>query len=185
MYIKNFNRTEKSPVFMNSYARDAIRLATKQLHYSITSRNLDVGKDYEDIEGEMYILWCECCEKHKEMPEEYVVKVFEKKASWYRMDFIKEYFAYIEGRKIEKGPDPFDPDFYQFTDMYRNGKTIDELAEHYGVSVRTIKTYIQDNFVTKYPINPQDYLNAHKKIYGKDPAYWNIRNELITEFDVD
>lgn len=185
MRMRNFNRTDENPVFLNSHAKDAIRLATKQLYYVVEQNGMDVGKDYEDIEGEMFVLWCEHCAKCKELEEEAVVIGFEKRVEWYRTDFIRKYYGQIEGKTDREGPEPFDPDFYQFSEMYRNGCTIDELAEHYQVSVRTIKTYMQDNYVTKVPIDPVAYLDSHEKIHGRDSAYWNIRSELITRFDID
>ena len=69
--------------------------------------------------------------------------------------------------------------------MYRNGCTIDELAEHYQVNERTIRRYMEENYVTKKPIDPAAYLDSHEKIHSRDSAYWNIRNELITRFDID
>jgi hypothetical protein len=44
---------------------------------------------------------------------------------------------------------------------------------------------MKKNYVTKKPINAKEYLDGHVKIHGKDPAYWNIRSELLSEFEVD
>lgn len=185
MRMRNFNRTDDNPVFLNSHAKGAIRREAKRLLYIIENGCMDVGMDYEDAEGEMFILWCEHCSSNSKIEEEGVVAGFEKKAEWYRMDFVKKYYSKIEGRSERGGVEPFDPDFYQFSEMYRNGCTIDELAEHYQVSVRTIKTYMQDNYITKVPIDPVAYLDSHEKIHGRDSAYWNIRSELITRFEID
>ena len=90
-----------------------------------------------------------------------------------------------KGKPDVTGPEPFEPDFYEFVDLYRSGMTIIKLAHHYSVSESTIKRYMSRNFVTKKPIDPQEYLMAHERLHGKDASYWNIRSELITEFDVD
>ena len=185
MRMRNFNKTEANPVFLNSHAKDAIRLATKRLLFIVESNGMDVSINYEDAEGEMYVLWCEHCINNKEMTEECIVAGFEKKTEWYRKSFIKQYYSDIEGRPDRPGRIAFDPDFYQFSEMYRNGCTIDELAEHYQVSRDTIKRYMQDNYVTKVPIDPVAYLDSHEKIHGRDSMYWNIRSELITRFDID
>lgn len=177
-------RTPSSPIFVNDFTERAVKKAARRWMYEIKRRGMDVGKDIDDLEGDMYLLWCECCVKQKNMPEEFVYSNFEKNVVSKLDEYIEQYFNYLAGN-TERGPEPFDPDFYHFTEMYRNGCTIDELAEHYGVSRDTIKRYVQDNFVTKHPINPKEYLMAHEKIHGKDPAYWNIRSELISEFDVD
>lgn len=185
MKMRNFNRTDENPVFLNSRVRDIIRLMAKQLSYVVEQNGMDVGKDYDDIEGELFLLWCEHCKACEKMDEEAVIGGFEVKIEWYRAKFVKQYYAYIEGRTDRPGRVPFDPDFYQFTEMYRNGYTIDELAEHYQVNERTIRRYMEENYVTKVPIDPATYLDSHEKIHGRDESYWNIRNELITRFDID
>lgn len=185
MRMRNFNRTSDSPVFLNSHVKDIIKVAAKQLFYIVEQNAMDVGKDYEDIEGELFLLWCGHCTSCKELTEEAVIAGFEVKIEWYRAQFIKKYYSYIEGRTDRMGPPPFDPDFYQFTEMYRNGYTINELAEHYQVGEKTIRRYMEENFVTKTPIDPTLYIDLHEKIHGRDEAYWNIRSELITRFDID
>ena len=185
MKMRNFNRTDTNPVFLNSHAKGAIRKETKRLLFVIETNCMNVSMDYNDAEGEMYVLWCEHCINSKQIEEEGIVAGFEKKAEWYRADFMKKYYSQLEGRSERGGITPFDPDFYQFTEMYRNGYTIDELAEHYQVSVRTVKRYMEDNYVTKVPVDPATYLDTHEKIHGRDSAYWNIRSELITRFDID
>ena len=185
MRMRNFNRTDENPVFLNTHAKKAIRLATKQLAFIVEQNGMDVGKDYDDIEGEIFVLWCEHCVNNKDMTEECIVAGFDKKTEWHRKSFMRQYYSNIEGRPDTPGPIPFDPDFYQFSEMYRNGCTIDELAEHYQVSRDTIKRYMQDNYITKVPIDPVAYLDSHEKIHGRDSMFWNIRNELITRFEID
>lgn len=185
MRIKNFNRTDSNPVFINSRVSDIIKLTSKQLLYIIEQNSMDVGKDYDDIEGELFVLWCEHCQTRSKMDEEAVIAAFEIKIEWHKAEFVKQYYSYIEGRPDRPGRIAFDPDFYQFSEMYRNGCTIDELAEHYQVGRETIKRYMQDNYVTKVPIDPVAYLDSHEKIHGRDSTYWNIRSELITRFEID
>jgi len=184
MKIKSFNRTDKNPVFMNSYIKNEIRVAARRWLFQIQSRGMDVGKDLEDIEGDLLIMWCEICHKHKDSPEELACTEFKRMSEWKLTNYIRDYFNYLDGNP-ERGPEPFEPDFYQFLEMYRNGSTHDELAEHYGVSTKTIQRYVQKNYVTREPINAKEYLIGHEKIYGKDPAYWSIRSELLSEFEVD
>lgn len=178
-------RTPSNPIFVNDFTERAVKKAARKWAYEIKRRGIDSGKDIDDLEGDMYVLWCESCIRHKDQPEELVYSNFEKNVDSKLDEYIKQYFKYIEGRPETGIPDPFEPDYYQFTELYRNGHTIDDLAEHYGVSRDTIKRYMGKNFVTKQPIDPQLYLDCHEKLHGRDASYWNIRSELITRFEVD
>jgi len=183
--MKNFDRTDKNPVFLNTKAKSVIKKASKKLLFIVESNGMDVSMNYEDAEGEMYILWCEHCIHNKDQSEECVIAKFELKSEWFRKKFIKKYYSQIEGRTDRPGPAPFDPNFYQLTEMYRSGYTINDLAEHYQVNERTIRRYMEENFVTKVPIDPAAYLDSHEKVHGRDEAYWNIRRELIEKFDLN
>lgn len=178
-------RTKDNLIFTNRIVDKLIAKHARIWNNKLLEKYIDSGKDIDDLKGDMWVLWCECCIANSDKNNDDIYQYFEQSSVWKLQNYIKDYFNKIEGKKTTPGPEPFDPDFYDFVDLYRSGYTIKRLSGHYGVSERTIKTYIQDNFVTKKPIDPKDYLEAHEKIYGKDAAYWNIRSELITEFDVD
>jgi hypothetical protein len=175
-------RTANNPIFLDEWAKNAIGREAKNWNFECRNRGLDDGKDFEDYAGDLYVLWCECCIKHKDSPVENVMTEFLRNSEWKLMDYIEGYFNYIEG-STGRGREPFCPDFYEFTECYRNGLTIDDLAEKYQVSVRTIKSYITENYVTKVPINPLEYLDAHARMRGEDEAYWNLKSKIMPEID--
>ena len=178
-------RTPENPIFINAIVKNAIKKEARIWKKKIISLGMDVGKDVDDLEGDMWVLWCESCRRHPDKPEAFVCTDFQRNSAYKLKEFCMNYFEALKGNPDVPGPEPFEPDFYQFTDFYRNGYTIDDLAEHYGVSESTIKRYMSCNFVTKRKIDPQLYLDCHEKLHGRDVSYWNIRSELITKFEVD
>jgi len=176
-------RTANNPIFLNEWAKNAIGKEAKKWNSECQNRGMDDGKNFDDYAGDLYILWCECCIKHKDSPVENAMTEFLRNSEWQLKDYIEGYFNYIDGA-TERGPEPFNPDFYKFTDDYRNGLTIDDLAEKYQVSRDTIKRYIAENYVTKVPINPLEYLDAHLRMHGRDEAYINLKSEILPEIDL-
>lgn len=178
-------RTPENPVFINAIVKNAIKKEARIWHKKIISLGMDVAKDIDDLEGDMWILWCESCRKHTDKPEAFVCADFQRNSAYKLKELCTDYFEAFKGKPDVTGPEPFEPDFYEFVDLYRSGMTIKKLAHHYNVSESTIKRYMSRNFVTKKPIDPQQYLDCHEKLHGRDASYWNIRSELITKFDVD
>ena len=178
-------RTPENPIFLNEIAQKAIKKEAWIWHKRITSLEIDAGKDIDDLINDMHVLWCESCIRHPDKAEAFVCTDFQRNSAYKLQEFCMDYFEALKGNPDVPGPEPFDPDFYAFVDLYRSGMTIEKLAHYYGVSESTIKRYMSRNFVTKKPIDPQEYLMAHERLHGKDASYWNIRSELITEFDVD
>jgi hypothetical protein len=175
-------RTANNPIFLDEWAKNAIGKEAKTWDKECRNRSIDDSKNFDDYAGDLYILWCESCIKHKDSPEEYVMTEFQRNSEWQLKNYIESYFNYLDGA-TERGPDPFNPDFYEFTEAYRNGVTIDDLAEKYQVNEKTIRNYMTENYVTKIPINPLEFLDAHFRMHGKDEKYLNLKSKIMPEID--
>lgn len=171
------NRTKDNPIFLNDYAKNAIHAAAIRWLLELRRRGIDSGKDLNDLVGDMYVLWCESCIKHKDMPEKFINSNFIQDSEWALKVYIRNYFRNISGEGFIGGRTSFTPDFYEFKELYRNGLKIRELADHYGVAPNTIVIYIRKNFITKEPINPLEYLEVHEETHGRDRTYEAIKEE--------
>ena len=83
-------------------------------------------------------------------------------------------------KKVRKKSEDFDPDYYEFIELYRQipKLTIAELATRYGVNEKTIRRFCEKNFVTRKHLGPHEYLEMYAKIYGKNEFYYDCLKNI-------
>lgn len=170
-----------SRIVFDKKAKKAVSSMARKWDFEHQTRGMDTGETREDFEQELNALWCECCIRNEGKDIRYITNDFMIRGVTELKKKTRDYFRTAHGGD-EGNTESFSPEFYEFQKMYKE-ETIAKMAKHYGVNEKTVRQYAYDNFVTKIPINPEEYLINHARLYGRDDHYWFMKGELYPLFE--